>query len=290
MVRVVDFRIQVPWRMSETDPPLRTSAEDGQYGELYAMESLYKKTLDDLLTEMEATGVDMGVLHAEYAHGEPEEWNSRVVDAIKRYPEKFIGIGTVDPARGPRAVHEARRCLEDYGFRGINMQPCVSRVPATDPKSYLIYSVALEYGATVTLHTGVNFFRSAPISLGRPADICRVACDLPDLRIVACHGGWPWTAEMAAVAWKHPNVYVEFGAVAPKYVTRPGTGWEVLWGLAHNQLGKQTMFGTDWPLLGYDRALREFEVAGVTPETHRDFFARNCFSALGLPFEDSGES
>ena len=39
---------------------------------------------------------------------------------------------------------------------------------------------------------------------------------------------WPWVTEMVAVAWKHPNVYIEIGAVSPKYIGTPGTGWEPL--------------------------------------------------------------
>jgi uncharacterized protein len=282
MTQVIDFRISVPHRFEESDAPMRSPEEMARYEDLYAVESLQNVPLSALVEEMDRNGIDQGVLHAEYEWGEPSEWNALVAEAVRRHPTRFIGIGTVNPADGGAAVHEARRCFEDYGFRGINLQPCVSRIPATDRRSYLVYSTVLQYEGVVTLHTGINFFRTAPISLGRPVDVCEIACDLPELRIVCCHGGWPWTAEMAAVVWKHPNVYVEFGAIAPKYVTRTGTGWEPLWNLAHNQLAERTMFGTDWPMLGYERALRELADAGVTPESRPRFFSENAMAALGL--------
>jgi predicted TIM-barrel fold metal-dependent hydrolase len=49
--------------------------------------------------------------------------------------------------------------------------------------------------------------------------IDRIACDFPDLTLI-CHHGWPWPHEAAAVAWKHKNVYLEFGAIAPA-IKRP---------------------------------------------------------------------
>ncbi len=285
--RVVDFRISVPHRLDDATPAARMPDEMARYEELYGVEGRQNLTLDALLAEMDEHGVELGVLHAEFEWGDPAEWNATVAEAVRRHPTRFVGIGSVDPADGAAAVTEARRCFEDYGFRGINLQPCVSHVPATDRRSYLVYATALAYDAIVTLHTGVNFFRRSPISLGRPLDVCEVACDLPELRIVACHGGWPWTAEMAAVAWKHPNVYVEFGAIAPKYVAREGTGWEPLWNLAHNQLRRQTMFGTDWPMLHYERAFRELADAGVTPDTHAAFFGANALELLGLAPADA---
>jgi predicted TIM-barrel fold metal-dependent hydrolase len=282
MSHVIDFRISVPHRLDESDDRITPPGEMARYEELYSIEALQNMPLTALVEEMDRSGVDLGVLHAEYEWGSPQEWNATVARALRRHPDRFIGIGTVDPADGARAAYEARRCFEDYGFRGINLQACVSRIPATDRRSYLIYSTVLHYDGVVTVHTGVNFFRTSPISLGRPVDVCEIACDLPELRIVCCHGGWPWTAEMAAVVWKHPNVYVEFGAIAPKYVARQGTGWEPLWNLAHNQLAERTMFGTDWPLLRYDRALAELADAGVTPESQPRFFADNARAVLGL--------
>jgi len=87
---------------------------------------------------------------------------------------------------------------------------------------------------------------------------------------------------MAAVAWKHPNVYFEFGAIAPKYVTRQSTGWEVLWNLAQNQLADRAMFGTDWPMLHYERALQELAEAGAEPEEQPAFFGTNALTLLGV--------
>lgn len=282
MTGAFDFRIGVPFRLSPQDPPVETTEKFRRYNELYGVQDQFNLTMDDLLSEMDAAGIERAALHAEYVYGEPEEWNRKTADAVRRHPDRFVGIGTVNPQESRTAVSEAKRCFEEYGFRGINLQPCVSGVPANDRRAYLIYAIVLDHDGIVTTHTGINFFLQSPIELGRPSHLCEVACDLPDLKIVACHGGWPWTAELAAVAWKHANVYVEFGAIAPKYLMRGDTGYEALWGLAKSQLKDRVMFGTDWPTISLGRVIDEFAANGMTPASHPGFFHQNAERLLGL--------
>ena len=54
-------------------------------------------------------------------------------------------------------------------------------------------------------------------SYARPVLVDDVACDLPELKFVASHTGWPWVEELIAAAWKHPNVYIGTAAHMPKY-------------------------------------------------------------------------
>jgi predicted TIM-barrel fold metal-dependent hydrolase len=283
---IIDFRIGVPYRATSSDPPVEITGKLARYDDLYSVADSFNWTMDDLLAEMESAGVERAVLHAEYAHGEPAVWNRKAAEAVARYPDRFVGIGTVDPADSRSAVSEAKRCFEEYGFLGINLQPCVSGVPANDRRSYLVYAVVLDHGGIVTTHTGINFFAQSPIRLGHPLDVCDVACDLPDLKIVACHGGWPWADELAAVAWKHPNVYVDFGAISPKYLLRGDTGYGVAWNLANGQFADRLLFGTDWPTISLTRVVGELADRGLTPESHPGFFAGNTARLLGLDLGD----
>jgi predicted TIM-barrel fold metal-dependent hydrolase len=33
--------------------------------------------------------------------------------------------------------------------------------------------------------------------------------------MIAGHGGWPWVAELPAVAWRTPNVYIDIASYLP---------------------------------------------------------------------------
>ena len=68
------------------------------------------------------------------------------------------------------------------------------------------------------------------------------------------------------MAWKHKNVYLEFGAIAPRYqAPGAGGGWGDIAHLMDTVLRDQVLFGTDWPMLRYERALNEIDLLGLRP-------------------------
>jgi predicted TIM-barrel fold metal-dependent hydrolase len=162
------------------------------------------------------------------------------------------------------AVREIERCYHELGLRGVIFEPGFLDISPTDARCYPVYAKCIELGMPVGLHSGVNFSSHGPLIHERPVLIDQVACHFPELIIVAHHGGWPWPHEMAAVAWKHPNVYLEFGAIAPQYMSpTAGGGWGDMVHLMDTVLREKILFGTDWPMLRYDRALEEIAGLGL---------------------------
>ena len=119
-----------------------------------------------------------------------------------------------------------------------------------------VYAKCQELNIPITVHTSINFTIDRPIGLGRPLHISEVAAEFPDLIIVANHGGWPWVNEMVGVAWKHRNVYVEIGAQSPRYIAKPGTGWEPLITFGNSVIQDKILFATD-AMLPPQRVVRE---------------------------------
>jgi uncharacterized protein len=72
---------------------------------------------------------------------------------------------------------------------------------------------------------------------------------------------------MAAVAWKHRNVYLEFGAISPKYMAPQAGGWGDRVHLMDTVLHEKILFGTDWPMLRYDRALEQVQSLELREES-----------------------
>ncbi|MBW2177015.1 MAG: amidohydrolase family protein, partial [Deltaproteobacteria bacterium] len=105
--------------------------------------------------------------------------------------------------------------------------------------------------------------------------------DFPDLKIVANHGGWPWVTEMVAVAWKHPNVYIEIGAVSPKYIGTHGTGWEALMVYGNSLLQDRVLFATD-NMLPHKRCVEEIKALPLKPDVKEKWLGLNALNLLGL--------
>ena len=263
---VIDFRVRLPidLRPSLETPP----AVSEQYDAVLGTSTTFQRTFADLKAEMKQTGVGHALVHAEFEFGDPADaMNAAVALVITDDPEHFSGIGTisVEPFDIMRALGQMAFC-KDAGMVGITTQPSFFHMPINDRRFYPIYAKAVELGLIVCLHTGVNYGVTHPIRNDHPLMLDDVACDFPQLTLIACHAGWPWAAEMVAVARKHPKVYLEFGGLAPKYVGAAGTGWDVMFRFMNSVLADQVLFGTDWPVMPQSRALSEWRELGLKPQ------------------------
>lgn len=276
---VIDFRVRVPFRDTDKSEEIRIPPRMKRYDEIYGQERLMNIPLDELLRQMETFGISQAVLHAEYEFGEYTFWNQRVHEVVKRYPEKFIPFASVDPRDGMTAVRELEKCLGNRGFKGLNFQPGFLRILPTDRRCYPLYTKCIEYNVPVAIHSGVNFSLDVPIKYGNPLELDEVACDFPELRIIANHGAWPWATEIAAIAWKHPNIFLEFGAIAPKYIAAKG-GWDPVFQFMNSILQDQVLYGTDWPLISFERTLKEWRELPLKPEVREKLLYKNALKLL----------
>ena len=173
------------------------------------------------------------------------------------------------------------REVKERGFKGVNIQPFACRLRSNDKKFYPVYAKCQELKIPVTIHASVNFSVNRSIDYGRPVYIDEVACDFPDLIIVANHGGWPWVNEMVAIAWKHPNVYIEIGAVSPKYIGTPGTGWEPLMVYGNSLLQDQILFATDC-MLPHKKCVEELQALPLKDSVKEKWLGGNAIRLLGV--------
>lgn len=259
----IDFRVRLP---NDLRPPQTIPREyTDQYDAVLDTGSKSAATMDDLLGAMEASRVSHSVIHAEYEYGDPVDMlNEAVANAVARAPGLLSGFGTVslDRLQIRRMVRQVEWACSS-GLWGVNLQPSFFGIPMTDPRLYPVYSKALEVGLVVALHSGINYTTHRVMQNDHPCQLDQLACDFPDLIIVACHAGWPWVNELVAVMRKHPNVYADFGGLAPRYVGEPDTGWGIMHRFMNSLLAQQVLFATDWPVFSVDRALSEWRNLGL---------------------------
>jgi predicted TIM-barrel fold metal-dependent hydrolase len=282
VTRVIDFRVRLPNSLRpriESPPELRE-----QYDNVLDISAKIDQTLEDLIAQMDATGVEHAVMHAEYEHGDiADALNESLAGVVTDHPDRFTGIGTITtaPMHIMRAVKQVQQC-KDYGFIGICVESSFYRLGINDKALYPIYAKAAELNLMVAVHTGVNYGVTHPIRNDHPLQLDDVCCDFPELTMIACHAGWPWATEMVAVARKHPNVYLEFGGLAPRYVGEAGTGWEVVRRFMNNLLKRQVLFGTDWPVIALERALDEWRAMGLKDDVLDGLLGGNAQRLIDL--------
>jgi len=274
----LDFRIKPPLRDGKYDPDVTLAPEYARYDSLYGHQGLMNLTVEDLLQDMEGSDV-VGILqseHDEHAWGGDEEWNDRVAGIVRSHPERFVcGFAGVDPRRGMAAVREIDRAYHELGLRGVVFEPAFLQLSPTDAICYPIYSKCVELGIPVGLHTGINFASHGPLLYERPVLVDQVACHFPELILICHHGGWPWSMETVGIAWKHTNVYLEFGAISPKYMASSG-GWGDTVHFMNSVIRDKVMWGTDWPMLRYERTLSEIELLKLSDAAREAYLEGNA--------------
>ena len=280
---IIDFRVRIPPKdFIEITETVSLPAFLKQYEEMYKLQKTINISSDELVELMNEAEITKAVLQAEFEYGDYKAFNQRVAEIVERYPDKLIGFGSVDPRDGMVAVRELERTIKDLGLKGLNLQPWVYGLPPNNKKYYPLYAKCVEFNVPVTIHTGINFSLDRNMNVGRPLYLDEVAHDFQELKLVLNHVGWPWVTESVAVAWRNPNVYLEIGGIAPKYMAMPGTGWDPLIIYANSLLQDRVLFATDWPIIPFQRAVDEFKNWPLKQEVKEKILYKNAQRLLGL--------
>jgi len=204
---------------------------------------------------------------------------SAVAEAVNKHPDRFLGLAGLDATEGMRGVRELEKAVREWGFIGAHYYPHWFELAPDHARWYPFYAKCVELDIPVQLQVGQSmvYEPTHPLrSVGRPITLDSVACDFPELKIVGIHVGIPWTEEMIAMAWKHPNVYIGTDAHAPKY-------WPESFVKYINSFGQdKVIFGTDFPILDFKRARDEVEALGLKPVAKQKLLRDNAMRLYGL--------
>jgi predicted TIM-barrel fold metal-dependent hydrolase len=238
-------------------------------------------SVEQMLAEMDAGGVDRCVLSAFYHRDIAVVSNEEVADLVRKHPSRFVGAGSVNPMGKPMDVaRQVERLVRELGLRAIRLEPYMygdgtTGLAPNDKHYWPVYLKCVELGVPVCIqvgHTGPLL----PSECGRPIYLDEVALAFPELVIIGCHLGQPWHEEMMTLAWKHPNVYVETSARTPKHWPASFVEFACGWGQ------DKVLWATDYPLLSFERTLSELEALGLTREIFDKIVRGNAERAFGL--------
>ena len=227
------------------------------------------------LAQMDAAGVDRALISAWHAPRRTLIGNDEVAGFVAQAPQRLVGVGSVDITRPMDAVREARRCVQELGFRAIRVLPWLFELPPTDRRYYPLYAACCDLGVpfcTQIGHTGPLM----PSEVGRPIYLDQIALDFPELVIVGGHIGYPWTDEAVAVATKHENVYIDTSAYVPKRY--PPALVDFLRG--HGR--RKVLWGSNYPMLTPEQTLDGLDGLGLDEQTRELFLAGNARRVYAL--------
>ena len=241
-------------------------------------------SIEAMLARMDAAGIERAFLIAHRCGpvGPRACWRlpyDVVAKAVAAHPDRFSALAGIDPTEGMAGVRALEEAVTKMGFVGAHGYPHWFELPPDHARWYPFYAKCVELDVPIQLQVGQSMIYAPDYpteSVGRPITLDPVACHFPDLKLIGIHVGIPWMDEMIAMAWKHANVFIGTDAHSPKY-------WPASFVKFMNSFGRdKVIFGTDFPVLDFERTRSEIEAFGLREESLRAVLHGNTKRVYGL--------
>jgi len=233
--------------------------------------------------------------------------NDFIADICGRYPERFVGLGTV-PFQAPElAIAELERLHKSLGFRGIEIMTHVAGEDLSAERFRPIFARCEELGLLVFMHSD-GFTEAGRLAghyfnnvIGNPLDSTLalhhlifggVLADHPNLKLVVSHGGGylpAYSGRIDHAASARPDCCERIHRMPTTYLKRVYFDALVY---THHQLeylveeygADHILMGTDYPAdMGEVDPIGMIEgTAGVNDSERRAILGRNAARLLSL--------
>lgn len=255
---------------------------DPTFAELYANPKARIASAEELVAALDRAGIGAAVaLNLAWTDsGLCRYTNDYLLDAAQRYPGRIIPFCMVPPGHLDRALAEGERCLQ-RGARGVGeLRPDGQRLDPADSAAWrALAQLAKAHHAVLLLHAsepvGHPYPGKGTLTPDRLYPLLQALADVP---VVLAHwgGGLPFYVLMPEVAEALRHVYVDTAATPFLYRWRILPLLCELWGPEH------LLFGSDFPLLGYERYLRPLHDLPIPSAAKQAILGDNARRLLGL--------
>lgn len=160
--------------------------------------------------------------------------NDHIAAIAKKYPQRFVGIGTVPLQDTDLAILELHRCVKELGMPGVQIGSNVNQQNLSEAALFPFFSEAEKLGACIFVHPWEMMGREhmskywLPWLVGMPAETSRAICSmifggvlerLPKLRVAFAHGGGSFPATLGRIEHgfnERPDLVAIDNAVNPR--------------------------------------------------------------------------
>lgn len=259
----------------------RYLARDAWFRLLYENPKARMATAEDLIAEMDQSGVDVSVAFcfAWADMGLCRETNDYVLDACRRYSGRIVGFACVQPRAGREAAREVERCVA-AGMQGVGELMPNGQGFDLDDRHVMgpVVRAIVDAGVPLMVHAsepvGHDYCGKGTVTPGTIYNLARV---FPGLTLVCSHwgGGLPFYELMPEVREALAHTYYDTAASPLLYNDRIFT-------LVGGAMPRKVLFGTDYPLLRQGRFVRRVRESGLAPDVQDLILGGNAARILQL--------
>jgi predicted TIM-barrel fold metal-dependent hydrolase len=277
---IIDFHahITAPEIIERRDEYL---VRDAWFRDLYANPKARLSSAQDLIAAMDEAGVGQSVV---FGFGWQDmdlcrRDNDYVIESIARFPDRFIGLGVVNPGAGVEAIREIERCAA-AGLVGIGeLMPDGQGYRLDDEKTMApIVETLLAHDMLLLTHCSEPVGHLYPgKGTVTPDEVIRFARLFPEATLVCAHwgGGTIFYELMPEVSRLMCNVYYDTAASLYLYQ-------DDIFTLAARWAPGKVLFATDYPLIQPGRFIQRMKEARMPTATLRRMLGGNAWRVLKL--------
>lgn len=122
---------------------------------------------------------------------------------ISSFPGRFIPFCVVHPRYRPDAIEELRRCVDEWGWKGLKLHPLHQGYPADCRRAQEIIMETARLGVPVLVHSSMDDFT-------HPRRIANLADKVPDATIIMGHmGALGYWYDSIEIAEQYENIILD---------------------------------------------------------------------------------
>lgn len=232
--------------------------------------------------------------------------NDDIAALCERYPQNYLGLGTLPMQDAELAIKELERCKE-IGLLGVQIGSNINDKNLSEPEFFPIFEAAQELDMAIMIHPwqmmGMDSMRKywLPWLVGMPAETSRAACSLifggvlerlPSLRVCFSHAGGSFLPTLGRIEHGfncRPDLVAIHNNVNPRQYV--GDFWvdsithdpKLLDYILSMQGSKRVMLGSDYPFPLGDLEIGAFiEEMDLEPTVVEDIFANAALEWLNI--------
>jgi predicted TIM-barrel fold metal-dependent hydrolase len=182
-------RMNHEWSTEPSEPPARTQAE-------------VDVNTTRWVAELDRHGIER--INFVSAHT-----NEQLSAIVRQHPDRFTGFAHHPLLPGAGA--QLRRAVDDLGLSGYKLLAPRTEVPFEDPSVRDVWEFCAERRLPVLIHFGFLGRGGGVVSHPRmsPLSLFEVARTFPEIPFIIPHFGVNTWADVLALAWSLPNIYVD---------------------------------------------------------------------------------
>ena len=246
--------------------------------------TVFEKNMDLFIKEMDEAGVDKAVVPIRITPGglateKNEELHMDNDDLLKLYdlyPDRIIGVAGMNLMDVDIALADIDKYVLNGPCKAVIVEPGFNFNPIlpNNESIYPIYEKCEKNNVPVLISCGG--YTAPSYEFHRPCYIEDVAKTFPELRISLGHAAWPWTREIAHVAFKYEHLYI-----SPDLYLMNVPGSQDYVAAANQFIPEKILYGSAYPVVGMKDAI-ELHRAVIKPEYIDDVLGNNAARFFGL--------